>query len=343
MLMAKAGAVRCAMIIALSGMAVASPALADAPATCSSKEILAAFADFNRTGMTPELRRWVSDTKAQYIEPWKAFDNVYYVGICWVSAWLITSDQGHILIDTVHEPFSDQLLQNIRKVGVDPKDIKYVLMTHGHFDHAGGAVKLKPFLSNARFVMTETGWNEGAETARLSESGPAPWKMVDKDIVAKDGDRFSVTGASVRLLETPGHTFGTTSYTFDVKDGESVYHVITVGGLGLNAIKSVSQVESYIASVQKIRRLVAAPDPVAVHLSTHAFSNQMFEAAAGLKTRKPGEPHPLVNQAAILKQLDGLEANAKARLEIERKKAAPAEKTTGGHSHDDLDVALYHD
>jgi len=261
---------------------------------------------------------------------------------CWVSSWLITSDQGHILIDTLHEPFSDQLLQNIRKVGVDPKDIKYVLITHGHFDHAGGAVKLKPFLGNARFVMTETGWNEGAEAARLSESGVAPWKMLDKDLVAKDGDTFSVADASVRLLETPGHTFGTTSFTFDVKDGSSVYHVITVGGLGLNAIRSVNQVEGYIASVQKIRRLVAAADLVAVHLSTHAFSNDMFEAAAGLNTRNPGEPHPLVNQAAILKQLDGLEASAKERLEIERKKAAPAEKTTG-ESHDHLDVALLHD
>lgn len=293
-----------------------------APTSCSSKEVAAAFADFGRTGkMPPDVGRWLYDRKAQYVEPWKAFDNVYYVGICWVSAWLITSDKGHILIDTVHEPFTDQLVENIRKFNVDPKDIKYVLITHGHFDHAGGAVKLKPLLPNARFVMTQTGWDEARESAQKSEQGPAPWKMIDKDIVAKEGDTFSVGDVKVQLHETPGHTFGTASYTFDVKDGERTYRSITVGGLGLNAIKDASQVEAYINSVQKIRALVTAPDrPVTVHLTTHPFSMGLFEAAEGLKTRKPGDPHPLVNQAAILTQLDTLEKNAKERLEIERKK-----------------------
>ena len=72
------------------------------------------------------------------IEPYKAFDNVYYVGICWVSAWLITSPNGHVLIDTLYGPYTSQMLGNIRALGFDPKDIKLVVVTHGHFDHAGG-------------------------------------------------------------------------------------------------------------------------------------------------------------------------------------------------------------
>src|SRR5258705_13393180 len=131
-----------------------APATADVPSGCATKDVVAAFGDFLRTGkMPPDTARWLYDKKAQYIEPWKAFDNVYFVGICWVSAWLITSPRGHILIDTLYEPFTDTLLDNIRKVGADPKDIKVVLMTHGHFDHAAGAAKLKPLLPSARFVM----------------------------------------------------------------------------------------------------------------------------------------------------------------------------------------------
>lgn len=299
-----------------------APASAGVPSTCASKEVTAAFGDFLRTGkMPPDTARWLYDKKAQYIEPWKAFDNVYFVGICWVSAWLITSPKGHILIDTLYEPFTDTLLDSIRKVGADPRDIKVVLMTHGHFDHAAGAAKLKGLLPNARFVMTETGWREGAEAARASQGGAAPWTMLAKEVVAKDGDRFTAGGVTVQLVETPGHTFGTASYVYDVMDGKTVERAVTVGGLGLNAIKNASQVEAYLASVQKVRALVSATkQPVHVHLTTHPFSNAMFEAAAGLKARKPGEPHPLVNPAGILTQLDGLEASAKERLQIERAK-----------------------
>jgi len=310
------------VLAALTLLLRAAPARADVPSGCATKDVTAAFGDFLRTGkMPPDTGRWLYDKKAQYIAPWKAFDNVHFVGICWVSAWLITSPKGHILIDTLYDPFVDTLLDNIRKVGADPRDIKVVLITHGHFDHAAGAAKLKPLLPRARFVMTETGWREGAESAAASQTTPRPWTMLAKDVVAKEGDTFTAGGVTVRVFETPGHTFGTASYAYDVMDGKTVEHAVTVGGLGLNAIKDASQVEAYLASVKKLRALITSADhPVRVHLTTHPFSNGMFEAAAGLKTRKPGEPHPLVNQPGILKQLDGLEASAKDRLEIERAK-----------------------
>lgn len=313
------------LLVALAGMILllhVAPVRAEVPSGCATKDVTAAFGDFLRTGkMPPDTVRWLYDKKAQYVEPWKAFDNVHFVGICWVSAWLITSEKGHILIDTLYEPFTETLLGNIRKAGADPKDIKVVLMTHGHFDHAAGAASLKRSLPNARFVMTETGWREGAEAARASQGSKTPWTMLAKDVVAKDGDTFTAGGVTVRLLETPGHTFGTASYVFDVMDGKTVERAVTVGGLGLNAIKNASQVEAYLASVTKLRALISSADhPVRVHLTTHPFSNGLVEAAARLPARKPGEPHPLVNQAGILKQLDGLEASAKERLEIERAK-----------------------
>ena len=111
-------------------------------------------------------------------------------------------------------------------------------MTHGHFDHVGGAAKLKPLLVNAKFVMAQAGWDEAIEAARTSQSTPWPFSMIPQDVVVKDGDVIRLGGNSFGVLETPGHTLGTVSYTFDVKDGANPYRAITIGGLGLNAIKS---------------------------------------------------------------------------------------------------------
>ncbi|MDE5444878.1 MBL fold metallo-hydrolase [Bradyrhizobium sp. CSA207] len=192
-------------------------------------------------------------------------------------------------------------------------------MTHGHFDHVGGAVKLRPLLPNAKFVMTQTGWNEAAESAKESEATPRPWSMIPQNVVTKDGDAISLGDNTFRVLETPGHTLGTVSYTFDVKDGSNTYRAITIGGLGLNAIKDSNQVNSYIASVDRISALVKLTNkPVTVHLTTHPFSNGLTEARDRLATRKPGEINPLVDPDGLLKQLASLRASAEQRLEAER-------------------------
>jgi metallo-beta-lactamase class B len=149
---------------------------------------VAAFAGFFETGRMPqELSRFLGDVAVNKIEPYKALDNVYYVGICWVSAWLLTSSQGHVLIDTLYGPYTDQLLANIRALGFDPKDIKLVVITHGHVDHAGGAARLKSsFDPETHFAMTREGWREAAKSAAVSAAGPRPWTMIEPDLMLTD-------------------------------------------------------------------------------------------------------------------------------------------------------------
>lgn len=292
---------------------------------CESAPLMAAFSVFGETGRMPQdLGRFLGDAALQKIEPYKAFDNVYYVGICWVSAWLITSPNCHVLIDTLYEPFTDQLLANIRTVGFDPKDIKLVAVTHGHFDHAGGMAKLKAKLDpQTRFAMSKEGWREAKEGAEQSQSsGRNPWTVIDQDLVIEDGETISVAGTSIRAYETPGHTMGTISFAFDARDGAETYRAITVGGLGLNAIKGPEQVEAFITSVKKIRALTNdATNPIDLHLTTHAFSTGLTETKELIKTRTAGDRHPLVDIVGFRKQLDELEAGAEKRLVIERQKA----------------------
>lgn len=311
-------------LVAAGLAASATAASAQDPLTtrCESAPIAAMFTVFGETGrMPPDLGRFLQDAALQTIEPYRAFDNVYYVGICWVSAWLITSPSGHVLIDTLYGPYTDTMLDNIRRLGFEPNDIRQVVVTHGHFDHAGGAAKLKSKLPNARFAMTSQGWREAAESATQSASRPDRWTMIERDQVLTDGQILKVGGVTLQAFETPGHTMGTASFAFDAFDDGKRYRAFTVGGLGLNAIKGPEQVAAFIASLQRIRSLTEdKKDPVTVHLTTHPFSNGLTESKALLKIRKPGDEHPLVDPKGFQKQLDALQAGAEQRLSIERAK-----------------------
>lgn len=289
---------------------------------CESAPIAALFKVFGDTGrMPPDLGRFLQNAALQKVEPYKAFDNVHYVGICWVSAWLITSPKGHVLIDTLYGPHAAAMLDNIRKLGFEPRDIRQVVITHGHFDHAGGAATLKATLPQARFAMTAEGWREAAESAGQSAARPDRWTMVDRDIVLTDGQVLEVGDVRLQTFETPGHTMGTASFAFDAFDNGRRHRAFTVGGLGLNAIKGPEQVEAFIASLRRIRALTEDPkDPVTTHLTTHAFSNGLTEAKDLLRQRKAGDPHPLVDPRGFREQLAALQAGAEQRLGDERAK-----------------------
>jgi metallo-beta-lactamase class B len=307
-------------ILVLLSSCISSVALAQGAEGCASEPIRARFEPFLKTGVLPaELRAWMVDPKAQYVEPYQAFDNVWFVGVCWVSAWAVRTSEGVVLIDTLHDPFTDRLLDNLKKVGIQPADIKYVLVTHGHFDHAGGAYKLKP-LTQAKFVMTQRGWDEALAASKQVQGTPRAWTMIAQEMTLKDGDTIKLGDSTFTLYETPGHTLGTASYAFTVRDGTKSYRAFTVGGLGLNTIRDSKQVEDYIASVTRVAQMVKDPvDPVTVHLTTHPFSNDLTEAKDKLRGRKPNEPHPLVDPSGFLKQLEELRLGAEERLVVERK------------------------
>ena len=102
-----------------------------------------------------EIYRNSGDIKLQNkIAPFKVFDNLYHVGPGYVDAWLIPTSAGIIMIDTAEEPFVGHVIDNIRTLGFDLKDIKYILISHGHVDHFGGAARIQE-ASGARVGATE--------------------------------------------------------------------------------------------------------------------------------------------------------------------------------------------
>ncbi|RBP80482.1 hypothetical protein EBI01_14425 [Marinomonas rhizomae] len=120
---------------------------------------------------------------------------------------------------------------------------------------------------------------------------------------------------------TPGHTPGTVSYEYTVKDGGKSYQAFTVGGLGMNAIKRQEQGEDYIGSVDAILAMVKWDEnPSHVHLSAHGLSNNLLENAATLKTRQADELHPMVDKEGFQAQLLRLRGIAEGRVEVEEGK-----------------------
>ncbi len=151
----------------------------------------------------PERDSW-------YAEPARVFDNLYFVGGKIHSSWALTAREGIILIDTIYPYNSEELVVGgMKKLGLDPKSIRYVLVSHAHADHIGGAEMLQSRYG-ARIVMGGPDWDNVARFPnRYKTMAPK------RDIVATDGMKITLGGETVTVWLTPGHTPGTISYTFE--------------------------------------------------------------------------------------------------------------------------------
>ncbi len=244
--------------------------------------------------------------------PFRIFDDVYYVGTDWVSAYLIATEDGLILIDALYGEFTDRAVEGIRRLGFVPGDVRYVLVTHGHYDHAGGARRLQETLG-ARVGMTAADWAL-VESGR--ESKEHPFEPPRRDLVLRDGDAITLGGTTVNVRVTPGHTPGVLSLEFPVRDGDHTHRAFVFGGIGLN-FSGEARTRQYIESVRRIRAL----EGIEVNLTNHPGSERIFERAAVLAARGPGEPHPFVSRDDFVAWLENLESRARRKLEEERRAA----------------------
>ncbi len=267
------------------------------------------------TPVPPELaqvlREWetLNDPKVQRREPFKVFDNLYYVGTGWVSAYVVTTSDGLIVIDSLYGVFTGDVAAGVRRLGFDPRKIRYCLVTHGHFDHAGGAKAIQD-LSGARVGMTEADWALAESTPR---AGPMGFPLPRRDLVVRDGDAIQLGDTTLEAFVTPGHTPGVLSLRFPVRDGAQSHTAFTFGGVGLN-FSGVERTEMYLASVRRVMGMAG----LAVNVPNHPGSGEVFERAQRLKERKPGDPHPFVAPQDFQSWLKQLEAAAEKKLSEEK-------------------------
>jgi len=237
------------------------------------------------------------DVELQKIEPFKVFDNLYYVGPCYVSVWLVTTPQGHILFDSAQEPYVDHVIAGIRKVGVNLRDIKYIILSHGHLDHVGGAARLQE-ATGARVVAVAEDWQMIEELdGRTSRRDPKPNRMPKRDMVVKDGDTLTLGNQTLKFHQLPGHTPGVLmTEGIAVYDGGRQYKAVVPAGAGGGS--GLAGAEQGVRNAAKL----AAMQGVQVSLLTHSWAEPdgypgggVLERAVLLKNRKPGQPHPFVD------------------------------------------------
>jgi metallo-beta-lactamase class B len=221
----------------------------------------------------------------QKIEPFKVFDNVYYVGSQTVSSFLVNTSDGLVLIDTLHDETAEMLMNGVRTLGFNPANIKYIFVTHSHADHYGGAGKIKK-ASGARVGMSAEDWDV-VEHARQTGT------PIQRDLLLKEGQPLILGDTTFKFYLTPGHTPGATSVEFPVRDGAKSYRALIPGGLGIDVGPQWTQ--PYISSIEKIKKL----GPWDVLFGNHPFlaPRDLAEIKKDLATRGQGA-HPAVLTAA---------------------------------------------
>lgn len=264
-----------------------------------------------------------NDVEFQKIEPFKVFDNLYYVGPGYVSVWLLTTPEGNILFDTAQEPYVDDVIGNIRKVGVDPKSIRYIILSHGHLDHFGGAAKIQD-ASGARVMAAEQDWKMIEQVgSRPGRGGTAAPRVPKKDMVVKEGDTLALGGQKLTFHLTPGHTPGVvTTEGIIVYDAGKPYRAIVWGGAGYRG--GLADAEDSVRSADKVAKIQG----VQVNLQIHSWAEPdgypgggVLERGLRLKNRKAGDPHPFVDPATFSQWVTRSQQNAAKAVEEERQKA----------------------
>jgi len=253
----------------------------------------------------PDRSKW-------HAEPVKVFDNLYFVGQTEYSAWAVTTSDGIIVVDALWDySVEDEVVNGLKKLGLDPAKIKYVLVSHGHIDHAGGA-KLLQDRFGARVILSAADWD-------LLDRNKQSWPKPKRDMVATDGQRLTLGDTTLTLYLTPGHTPGTISTLIPVKDSGKPHLVAEWGGTAFNFTITPDKprkywFETYINSAERFRDVVAKAG-ADVLIANHTNFDGSKTKLPALAKRKPGDPHPyVIGNESIKRYLTVAQECAKAGL-----------------------------
>ncbi len=226
----------------------------------------------------------------------KIFDNLFHVGQMGVSAWAIKGPDGIVLIDALNnaDEARDIIVPGLVQLGLDPKDIKYVVLTHGHGDHYGGAQYLKDSYG-AKLVASAADWDVMAKVTSTNRRFDAPPKRGADDLAVGDGQTVNLVGTDIRFALTPGHTPGTLSMYFRVTDNGKAHRVGLYGGVGLPRTPENKEIQ--VASMTRWMAMTKTAG-VDAQIGNHPLHFDGPTRLEILKYRQKGQPHPFVLGAA---------------------------------------------
>jgi metallo-beta-lactamase class B len=245
---------------------------------------------FRRNVGTPEAQR------AQF-PPHNIAGNLYYVGSQSLASFLITTDEGHILINTNWEDGVPNLRASVEDLGFNFEDISIILGSHAHGDHMQGDALVKQLTGASVMTMAE-------DVPLLERMRPGD-KPHPIDRVLKDGDEVTLGGTTLVARHTPGHTPGCITWTMTVEDDGQSYDVVIVGSMGsnpgfqfVNNPNNPTIADQYKQGFAVLRSLT--PD---IPLASHPAMYNMVD-----KVERLGQsPNPFIDPEGYLEELDAVE------------------------------------
>ncbi|MEP6685689.1 MAG: subclass B3 metallo-beta-lactamase [Verrucomicrobiota bacterium] len=237
-----------------------------------------------------ESRSW-----NQPVKPYHLIGNIYYVGASEVTSFLITTPEGHILLDSGYAETLPQIKANVRELGFNLREIKILLNSHAHLDHCGGIAILKA-LTGAQLIAS------AADAELLTRGGLGDFHFgnelsyapVKTDRVLSDGEEVRLGGVTMTAHLTPGHTKGCTTWTMKVTEEGHVYDVVFVGSASIPGYKLVNNqqypeiTKDYARTFRTLKTL-----PCDVFLASHGSFFSMTEKARLLAEHKT--PNPFID------------------------------------------------
>jgi metallo-beta-lactamase class B len=238
-------------------------------------------------------RNWLTHKKAFYttpanaaVAPFKIADGLWYVGDTQVCAHLIDSDDGLILIDSGYPCAKHLLVESIWRAGFDPKDVRWILHTHGHFDHFGASEDFRRLYGTKLAIsrVDAVSLREKPYRAHLDLANDPYATIPTFDRELEDGEIFSLGRVHIRCVLTPGHSAGVMSFFFHVTEGGMPHLAGLYGGAGLNAMTlpymtrnddPLDCPEQMLRSIERIW-----DEPVDIHLGNHPGNNHTLEKRA---------------------------------------------------------------
>ena len=266
-------------------------------------------------------------------EPFKVFGNTYYVGTDGLSALLITSEAGHVLLDGGLEQSAAVIDANIRKLGFKTQDVRLIVNSHGHFDHAGGIAALQR-ASGARVAASPSGADalrRGENTVDDPQYGFGKefngFPPVEKIEVIGDNEVLTVGDIAITAIFTPGHTPGSTTWTWrsclprrsspdsaraEADEGltcRDIVYADSISAVAAPGFKFTAKPEVVALFRRSISRLAELPCDIVI--STHPSATNVDGKVKARASRKPTDPDPFVDhgcKALAATALKGLEA-----------------------------------
>jgi len=258
----------------------------------------------------------------QPVDPFRIIGNIYYVGVTGLASYLITTPEGHVLLDGGFAETAPIIERNIATLGFRVRDVKYLLNSHAHYDHCGGLAALKR-ISGARTVASRPDaevLESGRQKNYSSPDSLFPAVIVDRLI--SSGESVQLGGVTLTAILTPGHTKGCTTWTMPVEDAGKVYQVVFYCSTSVPGYPLVDNarypeiVSDYERSFAVLRQL-----PCDVFLAPHGSFFHLMEKRARLAN---GGPNPFVDPSELRSFVDQSEKDF--YQELKRQQAAKARK-----------------